>query len=75
MKAKIILAFLTITLAFSSCKKCETCVPYYYSNGTIGAVDKFAQAIKLCDKTDITAYEGLTNFSDQRRDTVRFICN
>ena len=75
MKLKIILLSLTISLAFSACKKCETCVPYHYNMGTLGAVDKNAQAMKLCDQTDITAYESLTSFEDAYRDTVKFVCN
>jgi len=75
MKLTIIFAFFTIAFAFSSCTKCQTCVPHYYSLGTIGAADKNAQAIKLCDKTDINAYESLTSFQDAYRDTVRYICN
>ena len=74
MKIKIIFTLLTLTIAFSSCQKCETCVPYYYNMGVLGGTDKNAQAVKLCDKTDITSYESLTSFSDEYRDTVKFIC-
>ncbi len=84
MKLKLILAILTLTVAFSSCKKCQTCVPYHYNMGVKGAIDNNttqtlhgygAQQLTLCDKTDIDAYESLTTFTDAQRDSVRFYCN
>jgi len=75
MKLKLIIAFVMFTLAFSSCKKCVTCLPYHVASGVVGTPDKYTQAIKLCDQTDITAYESLTTFTDAQRDTVKFLCN
>lgn len=79
MKLTIILTAVIFTMAFSSCNKCETCVPYYYDSttSTIGAVDTGgggAQALKLCDKTDIKAYESLSGFKDGLGHQVKFIC-
>jgi hypothetical protein len=78
MKLILISASVVFILAFSSCQKCVTCIPYYYHNGTIGAVDTTvslggSQAVKLCDKTDITAYESL-KIADSRNDSIRFVC-
>ena len=75
MKPKIIFAFLVIILVFNSCKKCETCTAYHFDNGVLGAVDTRAQAIKLCDKTDITSYENLVGFTDEGGDTAKFVCH
>ena len=74
MKLYLILICTGFLLAISSCQKCETCVPYHYNLGVLGSPDRNAQSIKLCDKTDITAYQSLTGFSDEYRDTVKFIC-
>jgi|GEM_PF-2161058 hypothetical protein len=74
MKLYITLTCILSTLAFASCKKCETCVPYFYGNGSLGAKDSLAQSVKLCDERDIKSYENLTTFTDRFEDTVRFIC-
>lgn len=75
MKIYFPLAFIAFALTFSSCKKCETCVPYDIRNGVISTTPaNTAQSIKLCDKTDITAYESLTTFTGSYGDTLRFIC-
>jgi hypothetical protein len=75
MKSSLVLAFIILALAFSSCKKCQTCVPHAYSMGVISPIaDTKTQSIKLCDKRDINAYESLTNLTDADGDTVRFIC-
>ena len=73
------LTFLTICATFilsaSSCTKCKTCVPYSFTGGVVGAVDPYAQAIKVCDERDINSYETLNNFTDRQGDTVKFICH
>lgn len=80
MKLKFIFPILFITAAtFSSCKKCVVCVPYHYDNNTLGSVDdNYAtggtQAIKLCNKRDIDSYENGTNFQDEGKHPVKFIC-
>jgi hypothetical protein len=80
MKLKLVLAVLTLALAFSSCQKCVVCKPYYYTNGVVGAYDSRSylgggtQTMKLCDKADIKAYETGKNFLDENNDTITFVC-
>jgi len=74
MKLKSYLFILIVSLAFASCHKCVTCVPYHYNLGKFGALDNGTQSIKLCDQLDISNYENTTNFEDAGGDTVRFIC-
>ena len=73
MKIKFILAIVTLLLAFSSCQKCVTCVPYHLVSG-VAQTDSRTQTIKLCDQIDIKAYETGTGFQDNRKDSVFFIC-
>lgn len=73
IKLKYIAVVLVLIATLGSCKKCETCIGYHYANGVVGGVDNKIQKVKLCDKTQINAYESLTNFTDPS-DTVRFIC-
>ena len=76
MKSKYIFLFCALAFAFQSCKKCETCTPYRVNaNGTLSSSpDGSAQALTLCDKTDITAYESLTTFQDANEKPVKFVC-
>jgi len=80
MKIKLIIACsILAVLAISSCQKCVVCTPHYYAHGVIGAPDSaFAsggtQSVKLCDKVDINSYQNGTNFQDENKDTIRFIC-
>ncbi len=73
MKLKITIAITLLAITFSSCTKCVTCVPYY-TNGTVATN---TQSVKVCNKTQIEAYENGTNFTDAslNEDTVRFHCN
>ena len=75
MKSIYIFLFFAFALAFSSCQKCETCTPYKIVNGTVlTTADRDAQIIKLCDKTDIDAYENLVDFKDGSNSPAKFIC-
>ena len=69
----------SLALSISSCKKCQICTPYEYSAGVITKTPSFSfYPIKVCDKTDIDAYQNGTNFiknpGTASADTSMFIC-
>jgi hypothetical protein len=76
MKLKLIIGATLFTLAFSSCQKCVTCVPYKTVSGSLVRDDGTggSQSIKLCDKVDIKAYETSTSFQDANRNPIIFVC-
>jgi hypothetical protein len=75
MKSKIVLSSALIIMLLSACTKCVTCTAYYTAGYYKGQVDKVNQAVKVCDKADINAYENGTNYTDPSAvDTIRYIC-
>jgi hypothetical protein len=74
MKIKFIAAVVTLLSAFSSCQKCETCVPYQTNGGPINAFH-IAQTVKVCSKVEIEAYETGKNFTTAQGDSVYFVCH
>jgi hypothetical protein len=75
MKTTVIITIALLALSFASCTKCETCTGYYTSGYNAGKPSINNQAVKVCDKADIHAYETGTNFTDPSGvDTLKFVC-